>query len=76
MVTKREKKPKLCNCNYCIFFFTFLLRLFHYFDYKTWAGNKTKKINKNKTRGSFNQIDMGFDSSVAFAVLWPRFFSR
>lgn len=75
---KKKKKKRLCNCNYCIIFllFTFLLRrLFHYFDYKTWLGNKKKK--KPKPRGSFNQIDVGFDSGgkgVAFAVLRPRFF--
>lgn len=52
----KKKKKALCNCNYCIFFsFYVFTQTFHYFDYKTWPGNK-------KTRGSFNQIDVGFDS--------------
>lgn len=56
MVTKKKQKKETVIVIIVFFLFTFFLRLFHYFDYKTWAGNK------KKARGSFNQIDMGFDS--------------
>lgn len=71
MVTKKKKRRSSVIVIIVFFLFTFFLRLFHYFDYKTWAGNK-----KKKARGSFNQIDMGFDSGGGVCCFVAELFSR
>lgn len=71
-----EKTP--CNCNYCSFFpSAFFLRFYSvFFIISTIKHGLAIKETEEKPRGSFNQIDTRNSTAVAFAVLWPRFFSR
>lgn len=68
MVTKKKQKKDSVIVIIVFFLFAFFLRLFHYFDYKTWAGNKKKKLEGVLIKSTWDS------TAVAFAVLRPRFF--
>lgn len=67
MVQKKKKEEGSVIVIIVFFLFTFLLRLFHYFDYKTWPGNK-KKLEGVLIKSTWDS------TAVAFAVLWLHFF--